>query len=263
MLTRIRLSWPSVALLRPVEVHIGLPSPLAFTPHPYKCVWALHCAMEDGEFFFNTLDCGSLVEKEKIAFVAPSLGNGYYINSGFEAHADFLDELLAQLPTLLPLSPKKEDNSVIGVSMGGFGALRWALASGKFQHVAAISGVFDCHVPVDERLRRDRRLKALHLALNAVMRKCLLEEGESTRKEADLAALAGSANVPAPVALYCGEQDYISLNQTLWLEKTLQAASIPVELCLMPGSHGPQFWKEAFRMAVMQFCKEDQADASH
>lgn len=260
---KLKLSWPAISLLRPVEIIVGLPDTLALVAPPYKCVWALHCAMKDGEFFFDALNSGSLVEKEKIAIVAPSLGNAYFINSDFEAQADFLEEIFTQLPRLLPLSRRKEDNNVIGVSMGGFGALRWALASGNFQNAAAVSGVFDCHIPDDERLRKDRRLKTLHISFKKTMRKCLLDQNERTRSEADFYRLARAATEPPRVALYCGEQDYISLNQTVWLEELLRSASIPVVARFFPGGHESGFWKVAFRIAVEDFFKKEAVDALH
>lgn len=257
MITRLKLSWPSMALLRPVEVHIGMPAFFSLTSLPYKCVWALHCAMENGDFFFDRLSASELIEKEKIALIAPSLGNAYFLNSSFEAQADFLNELAANLPNLLPISKRREDNGILGISMGGFGAVRWGLVNQGFGHIAAISGVFSCNVPEDERIAQDRRLKAVHGTFKKIMRKYLLEDNLVTRQEADLELLSANIENPPELTMFCGEEDYISLNQTLWLEKILVSAGLPVSLELMPGSHDPQFWHYAFQKAVTAMFKAD------
>lgn len=134
---RLLLTFPSTTLFRPVEIAIALPSGFSTAKPPYRVLWALHCAMKSGEFFFDTLDAAEAVEKSQIALVAPSLGNGYFINSSFEAQGDFLQEILRDLHDILPLSSRREDNAVLGVSMGGFGAIRWALESGAFGSAAA------------------------------------------------------------------------------------------------------------------------------
>lgn len=258
MITKIEMVWPSLALLRPVNIAIGLPSQFSFARPPYKCLWALHCSMENGNFFFEKLDCSAIVENLKAAVIAPSLGNSYFINTGYEAQGDFLEELLTQLPRILPLSAAREDNAVIGVSMGGFGAVRWALASEKFSQAAAISGVFDCHVPDDERVFRDRKLKAIYAAFKKNMLKCLLNSNETTRPEADLSLLAQNCRWHPMIRLYCGQQDYIAMNQTLWLENMLRAAGFPAALDIFSGGHDAVFWKEAFHLAAHEMLSSKQ-----
>lgn len=250
MIIKLQISWPALALLRPVEVLAGLPAPFSLAKVPYKCLWALHCSMESAALFFDRLDCAALVEQEKIAIIAPSLGNGYFINTPGERQGAFLEELFGQLPHTLPISTAREDNAVIGISMGAFGAVRWALDSCKFHIAAAISGVFDCHVPDDSRLQQDRQLKALHGTFRKIMRSCLLDTDEKARAGADLAELADRVSSPPDIVLYCGEEDYISLNQTQWLLNLLQSRNMRVNVHTSPGRHDMSFWKRAFREAV-------------
>lgn len=263
MITKLTIAFPSLALLRPVEVIVGLPTFFSLAKTPLKCIWALHCAMESAAFFFDKLDSGSIIEREKVAVVAPSLGNGYFLNSDYEAQADFLDELATQLPQILPLSPHKADNGVIGVSMGGFGAIRWALASGRFGRAVAISGVFNCHLTEDERIYRQRELKTIFLAFKKIMNKCLLTASGSTRADADLDCLARNAKSETEIGLYCGKEDYLSLNQTLWLKEVLDNMAIPVQLELLPGAHDSDFWKKAFHLAAEDIFKPDKTNAEY
>ena len=242
----LRISFPSLALLRPVEIIASLPPAYSKQKPPYKTVWLLHCAMEDASLFFNSLDVEALVEKHRVAVIAPSLGNGYFINSHYERQADFLDEMKKAIPEILPLSQRREDNSVAGISMGAFGALRWALASGVFQGAAAISGVFDCHIPLDERVKKDRALKALHLMFEKTMRNRLLDADSHARPEADLALLMAksAANLPNMI-FHCGTEDYLSLPHTHGLEKIASETGAKTALHLKPGGHDRQFWRAA------------------
>ena len=67
-------------------------------------------------------------EERNIAVCTFSAENKYYLNSKDEKFEDFLEE---ELPDYLlgnfPLSNRREDTYIAGLSMGGFGALYHAL----------------------------------------------------------------------------------------------------------------------------------------
>lgn len=250
MITRIALSFPSAALLRPVSIQIAMPSTLSLAAPPYRCLWALHCAMESGELFFESLNAATLVEQKKIAIIAPSLGNGYFINTESERQADFLNELLCQLPRILPLSTDRKDNAAIGISMGGYGALRLAFSTQAIENVAAISPTWDCVTPPDERIFKDRQLRALYTAFSKTMLRCLLDEGGNPRADANLELLAKNAQFKAHVFLYCGDKDYISLSQTQRLQVLLESTGVATTMDVSPGGHDTAYWHKAFHKAV-------------
>ncbi|MCH5277949.1 MAG: hypothetical protein J1E80_08995 [Desulfovibrionaceae bacterium] len=250
---RLRITFPSITLLRPVEIVAALPN--AFTGAagiPYRTVWALHCAMSDGSFFFEQLDASALVEQERIAFIAPSLGNGYFVNSPLERQADFLQEMFERLREVLPLSRQREDNLVLGISMGAFGALRWAMTNRNFGGAVGISGVFDCTLPPDARIRENRAQRALYATCSGLMRRLLLDGDGHMRDDADIAALAAHSSHPA-IALYCGEGDYLSLSQTRHMEQLCRRHGHSVTLSITPGEHDERYWKQVLQDSVSRF----------
>lgn len=257
---RLRITFPSINLLRPVEIVAALPNEFTGAAGaPYRTVWALHCAMSDGDFFFDKLDASGLVEQERIAFIAPSLGNGYFINSPFERQADFLQEMFERLREILPLSRQREDNLALGVSMGAFGSLRWAMTSENFGGAAGISGVFDCTLPVDDRLRKQRVQRALYATFSGLMRHLLLDGDGQVREEADFARLVAGASCPW-LTLYCGEEDYLSLPQTRHVEQLCLRHGLPVTVRISPGDHNESYWKHAVRDAVSRFFSGREAE---
>lgn len=246
----ISLVFPSVALLRPVRIEIGLPHGFTASRPPWKTVWALHCAMESGELFFRPLGADSLIDKFGFALIAPSLDNGWFINSPCADQADFLTEILESLPDILPLARERSHNSVLGVSMGGFGAMRWAIASQRFANAVSISGIFDANIEPDKAIRKDKRQTALYLALRKNMRRLLLENS-SPAPHADFKALLKNENLDfTQFYLFCGEQDYLALPQNLALEKLLADHNCKVQLILSPGGHDNHYWREAFNCAI-------------
>ena len=247
---KFRISIPSQILFRPVEVVGALPYGMTAGGTPFKTVWGLHCAMEDGDLFFHRLNLGSFTDRYGFAFIAPSLGNGYFINSPYEKQADFLQaELLPVLREMLPLSSRREDNVLLGISMGAFGAAHWALRCPEtFGAVALMSGVFDASQPVDERARKNREQRPLvKLFSEKVMPLLMMDEEGNISSEADIRPwYARAAEKGAPdFALWCGEEDYLSLEQSRNFARNCRAQGISVTEHIAPGAHNLAFWKGA------------------
>ncbi len=255
-IVRMRLSYPSISLLQPVDVEIAMPGPLTKAAKPYRAVWLLHCALEGGNFFFESLNAGEVAEKYGLALIAPTLGNGYFMNRPQTRLADALQEIKKSLPELLPLSPERKDNAVLGISMGAFGALRWALESGDFGAAVCISGVFDCSIPPDPRIKSQKALRVLHQALEKNMRHCLLDAEGRPRPEADFNKLAASFSGEKPdLFFYCGDEDYLSLPQTRAIHERMEEAGFRGQLAMESGGHDSSCWRAALRKAAAELFK--------
>lgn len=107
LMMRLSLSFLSTTLLRTVEISVALPSGFSQTNPPFRVLWTLHCGMGNGNFFFDSLNAADMAEKNGIAIVAPSLGNGYFINSDLEAQGGFLEEMRCSLANTFPFSGKR------------------------------------------------------------------------------------------------------------------------------------------------------------
>lgn len=241
---RFQIDFPSKTLLRPVPVDIAIASGFLAPPPPYPTVWALHCAMEGGSYFLDVLGCGKLIDQYGMALVAPSLGNGWFINSPFEAQADFLEEIFDSLPQYLCLSTAKEQNVALGISMGGFGALRWALEKDRFGTAISIGGVLTPSLPPDSRAKRDQ------MALYGVCRKLLARLGDGADFMPDLALLLAQRNAPDTLCqLYCGDDDYLALAQNEDFFLQCESCGQPCALDILPGGHNAAAWIPALEKA--------------
>ena len=256
---KLAITLDSHTLHRPVPVAMAIPHHLVATGGPYSVVWALHCAMSGGDFFGDIVDIGSYIDSNDLVFIAPSLGNGYFVDSAFENQASFLqDEFLPAMQLLFPLSQQRENNYLLGISMGGFGALRWALqCPGIFSRVAAISGVFDQTLPLDPRAKKDKAIRALVSLFGDNFFAALFPKANSTRwAQANLAetvehfSRSAYVNSPPEFALYCGEGDYLSLPQTQHASGMLQEAGIPAACFFSSGSHNRDYWRHSVPEAM-------------
>jgi S-formylglutathione hydrolase FrmB len=245
----------SFTLMRPVEIRALLPHGILSGATPYRALWMLHSAMKGGEMFFENRAVLELAERENLAMMAPCLGMGYFTNSSYEMQADFLKgEFLSAMRRSLPISEKREDNFVLGVSMGGFGAFRWALDTpGVFIAATAVSSAFDPRVPMDARAMKDRKLRALILMFKNIMRTRLLSPDGEMNPDADLHTmlLACKCTGTLPrLALYHGEQDYFALSANDEFYDFCKKEGVGIERRTAPGSHDFAYWDRALPSAI-------------
>lgn len=254
---RLDVSFLSSILLQPVRLVVLLPAENVQCQPPYKTVWILHSAMSSGERTLESIGGAELCEKKGLALVAPSLGNSYYVNSEQERYADFLcEELMPLIQQNFPLSRLRNDNMVMGFSMGAFGAMHWGFARCQdFGVIAAVSGVFELPVEDHPFFSKDRFLKRLKALLNPVMRKRLYDDIGRLRPEADLERLMEQTSYKGQrifphVSLYCGEDDYLALPHCHRMFERLRSHHVKASLHFSPGGHDEAFWRQAADAAV-------------
>ena len=83
--------------------------------------------------------------KKRMAIVMPEAQNGFYFDH-VDGHQYFqvLIDLMEHVRIVFPLSDKREDTYVAGLSMGGYGAFKWALTHPElFSKAASLSGALD------------------------------------------------------------------------------------------------------------------------
>ena len=99
--------------------------------------WLVHTDIFDLALMYN------------LALILPSGENGFYTNweGGNDQFADYVGrELMDYAVKTFGLSDRREDHMVMGLSMGGFGALHTGLAYPKtFGHIAALSSALIVH----------------------------------------------------------------------------------------------------------------------
>lgn len=252
---KFSLTIPSYVLFHPVNVTGALPYSLMSSLSDIRVVWGLHCAMDDGDLFFNKLNLGYLVDKLGFAFIAPSLWNFYFINSRYERQADFLhNEFFPTLQSLLPLSRERKNNMLLGISMGAFGAAHWALSNPEsFGASAMISGSFDASIPVNPLAKKNRELRPLVKLFSDRLEPLLMkDEYGNISLDADIRPLYDkAAEKGAPkFGLWYGEDDYLCLIENRDFIANCRSRGISVEEFCSPGSHNIEFWQKAVDEAV-------------
>ena len=144
----IQLNYPSGALQQNTDVSIILPDPPGsahVSPgQAYQTLYLLHGTYGDHSDWWRKTALERYAQEACLAVVMPSCGNAFYQDMvhGPKYKTFLLEELPAYLRSILPLSPRREDNFIAGLSMGGYGAMHLALSKpGQYAAAASLSGV--------------------------------------------------------------------------------------------------------------------------
>ena len=148
----IQVNYLSKALFRTVPVNVILPSDkISFETLDYQGVpasgyptlYLLHGLLGNYTDWVSGTRIQRWAEDAGLAVVMPSGDNAFYI-PGQAANSDYGAFVGEELPRVMrdmfPLSRRREDTFIAGLSMGGFGTLRNGMKYAEtFSHLAAFS----------------------------------------------------------------------------------------------------------------------------
>lgn len=116
------------------------------TDRKFKTLVLLHGYSESYNAWQRYSQMELFGEDNGIAIICPDGNNGHYTD--WETGPQYLiflnDEFLPAMRAMFPLSDKRQDTFVGGLSMGGYGALKWAFTYPQtFSHLLNFSGGVD------------------------------------------------------------------------------------------------------------------------
>lgn len=204
-------------------------------------VYLLHGASDNGTGWFRFTNAERYALEAGAALVAPCVGNSYYADmaSGARYFSFVTEELPEECRRVFGFSPKREHNFLLGLSMGGYGAVKCALTyPERYAGCAALSAAVRPEVLVR---REEWPLPAS--AADAIFGP-RVREGELPAG-CDLYALTeralqGGTELPA-LFLRCGEQDSL-LAQNEALHAFWERRGVLHSYRTSPGAHSWAFW---------------------
>lgn len=159
-MAKIQCNVISYTLMRTVDIDVILPSvsiPEAMAPmmggekpshdysNKYPVLYLLHGFGNNHGQWGGYSNIELYAEERKIAVVMISGENKNYINQESDLFYDFIENELPEfIEGAFPISSRKEDRYIAGLSMGGFGALYHGLVNThKYQAIGAFSAALE------------------------------------------------------------------------------------------------------------------------
>jgi S-formylglutathione hydrolase FrmB len=212
---------------------------------PYPVLWLLHGASDDHTIWLRRTSIERYVSSLGLAVLMPNAHLSSYANMAHgQRYADFFSrELPAIMREFFPLSARREDNFIAGLSMGGYGAL--ALGLGNPDLFSAIG----CFSAGNLNMRANRGPAK---RVSGKASRDLTVFGVEDRAEllgnlnydcfakAEAALAAGK---PLPRIFHCcGTEDFLRENARATAEWFKARPQFDYSFQEGPGGHGWEFW---------------------
>lgn len=130
----IQVNFVSRTLMRTVPIHVILPvDKLSWEDAPqketglFKTLYLLHGIFGNYTDWVSGTNIQRWAEEKDLAVVMPSGDNMFYVDQkeGHNYYGEFIGHELVEITRkMFPLSHKREDTFIAGLSMGGYGAIR-------------------------------------------------------------------------------------------------------------------------------------------
>ena len=247
----IHISLFSKALRKETSVNVVIPNVCDADPsrqiyefdQDFPVLYLLHGAGGTYSDWIRHTCVEDLAGKYQTAVVMPSVDLSFYTDmiSGGRYFTYISSELPEYLKRILPISDRREQCCVAGLSMGGFGAVKLALSfPERYRAAASMSGVLDA-----EGLMRNEELTK-QIELDQVMQWCFGTADQITGTKNDLLYLLQEAkkrNCDLPAIYQCvGTEDFLyEINQNF--RERAEKTGIPLLYSEDEGEHDWNYWR--------------------
>lgn len=214
----------------------------------YKTLWLLHGLKGDHTSWMRNTAIERYANEHHIAVVMPAVQRSWYTDTAYEIN--YFSYVTKELPALCRayfngMSPRREDNIVAGLSMGGYGALKAALCCPEqYGSCIALSGSLDI-----SRKGRPTILNEWRANFDFGMQSPLELEGSAH----DIFAGAkenSEKGLPFPkLYLWCGTEDsLLPINREF--HRHLEALGVEHRYEESEGDHSWKWWDQQIQPAL-------------
>jgi putative tributyrin esterase len=223
----------TVILPQPTFGQIGMEGATGSGAPPV--LYLLHGLSDDDTIWARRTSIERYAAAHGLAVVMPNVHTSFYSDEVFGR--PFWTFLTEELPVIVHrffnVSDRREDTFVAGLSMGGYGAMKWALREPwRFAAAASLSGAVALSHPSEQADPDFARL--MHNVFG---------DGPTEGTDHDVLALMRVADPTTLPQLYvaCGTDDFLYRSNLALLE-IIHERGIDVTVDLGPGDHEWQYW---------------------
>jgi len=248
----IQVNFISASLKRTVPIQVILPVDKIFgdpkdsaEPKPFKTLYLLHGLLGNYTDWVTNTRIAQWAEAKNLAVVMPSGDNSFYVDQKLPNHnyGEFIGKELVEITRkMFPLSHRREDTFIAGLSMGGYGAIRNGLVYGEtFSHIAGLSSAvhfFETPASADSLIREETVFGDLSAAL------------KSNKNPRVALAQLRERGCPLPkLYMACGLQDHL-LEPNRTLKTYFEENDLDLTYEEQDGGHNWDFWNDQIQKVL-------------
>lgn len=266
----IQVNFLSKSLMRTVPVHVILPVDKLTFPgmpqreeKPFKTLYLLHGIFGNYTDWVSGTNIQRWAEEKDLAVVMPSGDNMFYVDqeAAHNYYGEFIGQELVEITRkMFPLSDKKEDTFIAGLSMGGYGAIRNGL---KYHDTFGYIGGLSSAMLMDGLEARTNEhpffIERKDFAESFFGDLSKVKESDKNPEWLVKKLVEAQAELPK-VYLACGTEDSL-LEPNRKFRDFLKASSVEVTYEEGPGGHEWDFWNRYIKKVIDWLPLEDNAGA--
>ena len=238
-MARCEISFRSGALDKVVTCNVVLPDRIE-PGETLPVLYLLHGYSDDSTVWLRRTSLERYLDDVRLIVVMPDGGHEFYTNAvtGYDYETFMVEELPCLVRGWFPVDAGLRRQSIGGLSMGGYGAVRLGIKYGdRFASIHAHSGAYD----IEHRLQAEDSLPHLQRVF-----------GESVAgTDSDIFHLVRTSDpavLPA-IKIDCGDEDHC-LHDNRNLTEALTAAGIDHQYDEYEGGHDWEYWDTHIQEAV-------------
>lgn len=245
----IQANFLSKSLFRTVPINVILPTDKIFKEgtdeqKPFKTLYLLHGLLGNYTDWVNNTRIQQWAEAKNLAVIMPSGDNSFYVDNAVSKNGEFIgQELVEATRAMFPLSHRREDTFIAGLSMGGFGALRNGLVYYKtFGYIAGLSSAIHLfEQPIDA---KGRNIGNEDAAFGDIVEASKTDKNPRIAFENLLKEKEKDPTIKTPkIYLACGTEDKLLISNRIYKEM-FEKAGVDLTYEEGAGGHDWEFWNE-------------------
>jgi S-formylglutathione hydrolase FrmB len=232
----------TVLLPQPSDGQIGVAGRASDDPPPV--LYLLHGLTDDDTAWTRYTSIERYAAAKGIAVVMPQVHRSFYADERYGARFwTFLSEELPEVvQRFFRVSDRRADTFVAGLSMGGYGAVKWALRQPeRFAAAASLSGALD----VAYIQRHDRRPHMRELTARVFADRVVAGSDDDLLH---LVATADPATLPR-LLLRCGTEDHLVAQNERFIRACAEHG-VALDSAFGPGAHEWGYWDTEIRTVL-------------
>lgn len=225
----------TVVLPQQTKSQIGMDGKINGSKH--KTLYLLHGLSDDHTIWSRRTSIERYAAAYGLAVIMPQVDRSFYTDMKYGSrYWTFLTEELPSIAhSFFPLSDRREDTFVAGLSMGGYGAFKWALSyPEKFAAAASLSGALDMA----------GHIKAPVIKPPDDLFRLIYGDGDISGTKSDLLWLlkqADQSSMKPKLYQACGLDDFLLQDNRNFTE-ACRATSFELTSIYDEGSHEWSYW---------------------
>lgn len=248
------VNFVSQSLSRTVTINVILPTDKMYFPgmprreegKPFKTLYLLHGVIGNYTDWLHGTRIQRWAEENDLAVVMPSGDNAFYVDQPWNCnyYGKFIgQELVDFTRKTFPLSHKREDTYIAGLSMGGYGAIHNGL---KYHETFGCIGALSSALVVNEAMLDRPQDHPFFIESKTYAQSCFGQDLEAALKS-DVnpkvlveQLIEAKADIPK-LYMACGVDDGL-LGANEDFVKFLRERNVDVKFETGPGAHEWDFW---------------------